>query len=166
MTRARKGEAYVPQTEILIRDAFPLASEFVNPESRKQAERRRDLARDYLIGVYRDAERRCIVDQLDPRVRDACEEIKQLSGGRLPARKGGRPDDKHLRLLIWLRVHHAIESGVATVKAIEQVANELPRSFSHVRGIWYDKSPEWERCTRATLAMRPHPPTPGSNAKD
>ena len=159
MTRERKGRAYVPELAILVRDAMPLASELTDPDVGEQAKRRRAIARDVLIGLYRDAERRDALDRLDPAVRLVCEELKTASGGRLPARKGGRPEDMHFRLMVWLRVRLAIQSGARIGAAISKVAAELkpPRTERHVRDIWSDRSPEWRRLTRVTLALHEPP---------
>lgn len=170
MTRPRKGVPYAPELPILVRDAMPLASELADPDptATRETERRRDIARDILIGLYRDAERQGTLDRLDPSARLICEELKKANGGRLPGRKGGRPEDKHFRLVIWLRVRDAIEGGARVGAAIRKVAAELepPRTNTHVRDIWFDRSAEWTRWTKATLGVGPRRPGHARSDKD
>jgi len=156
MTAPRKGTEHRSELAILLRDALPLTHELEqpNPDRRHEVLRRFDIARDVLIGMYQEANRSGSMQQLDAGVRMICEEWMRQNGGKLPSRKGGRPKDEHARLLIWLHVHDAIQGGMGVVNAIRAVAAELPRTYEHVRDIWYDDDPEWRKWTELTLAMR------------
>ena len=158
MTLPRKGRAYVPELSILLRDAAPLTSELEGSDLAlvKEAGRRRDIARDILFGRYRDAAAAGTLDQLNAGVRSLCEEMKRSNAGHLPKRKGGRPGDQDFRLTVWLRAHDAIKGGSGAVKALREVAASLspPRTYEHVRDIWYDRTAAWTRLTTATLAER------------
>ncbi|MFI4973236.1 MAG: hypothetical protein ACHP84_01710 [Caulobacterales bacterium] len=158
MTRPRKGEHHVAELAILIADAEPLGRDLTSasPTVRRGTERKRDIARDELIGMYRDAQDAGLLDRLDPRVRLICDEWRRLNGGLLPRRKGGRPKNEHHRLIIWLRVHDRSQAGMGIVAAMRAVAadHRPALTYEHIRNIWYDEDPEWVRLKQLTLAER------------
>jgi hypothetical protein len=155
VTKPRKGEAYVPELAILLRDAQPIARELGDPV----AMRRCELARDELFRVYRDAERAGAVAALDPGARMFCEDVKRANGGKLPPRKGGRPKDEHRRLGICQKVQQRINDGGGVVESLKAVSEgeKPPLPCETVRDIWYDPDPAWQRLkllALAELAMR------------
>jgi hypothetical protein len=164
VTKPRKSRHYPSDIRIVLRNAqitrFEIEDEL---EERKRHEltRERDIARDVVIKMYRDAQKRDALDRLDWGVRNFCDDLKASNNGRLPTPKGGRPRDDHRRLLIAIQVIEAIEadranggSRGAVDRAICQVAAKFDVTYRRVREIYYDRDPVWMRDLRVSLAMR------------
>ncbi len=169
MTKPRKGQKYVPELGLLLRDAMPTWSELEGETSarkRRKNERACDLAIDELLSMYRDHARRGKIRELDPRVRIFCEQLMQLNGGVLPKRKGGRPSaDKHRNLLIAVAVEEALAAQKGkrrnVRRAIQHVSDTLDIAGKRVhmpaatiRDIYYRPDPEWQRAIKVEMARR------------
>jgi hypothetical protein len=159
--RRRKGAEYRPEIAVLLRDAQATDDEIKRePDAGRRRERRRerDFARDRLLKLCRDAEKRGTFDQLDPMLRLYCRMQKERNAGVLPKPKGGRPTSEHHRLLIAVHVHEAIEARGGTRGSVElalrEVAQRYGAAYDHVRDIYYDRDPEWRRAVAAELARR------------
>jgi hypothetical protein len=160
---------YRPEISTLLRDAQPLAKGLEgesDKQSKKDAERRRDIATDELIKLYRHAEN---MAQLSPTdrlcVRVFCEQLKRRNGGKLPLPRGGRPGNDHEQMLIAVKVEETLAAQRGNRKnvtlAIKQVHDTLAidgkRFFvptSRIRDIHYRyrSDPERKRALRAELA--------------
>jgi hypothetical protein len=133
MTRPRKGLYYRPEIPTLLRDAQPLPKELEgdsDKQSKKDAERRRDIATDELIKLYRDPEDMAQLSASDRLgVRIFCEQLKRRNRGKLPAPRGGRPDNDHDQMLIAVKVEEALAAQRGKRKnvtiAIKQVHDTL-----------------------------------------
>jgi hypothetical protein len=104
MTRPRKGTQYEPFIPALVRDVRPRRRDIEgepDPQKRREAERRRDIAIDALGKLWADPMKQA---QLDPSARLWCQIIIDVNGGHFPKSKGGRPADEHRRLLIHVAV--------------------------------------------------------------
>jgi hypothetical protein len=102
-----------PDISVLLRDGQPLHKEIEgepNPRKRRERERARDFARDCLFKMYRYAERRGKLEDLDIRVRFFCEESRERNAGILPLPTGGRPTLEHRRLSLAVHVIEEIEA--------------------------------------------------------
>jgi hypothetical protein len=159
--RRRKGTEYPPNIPVLWRDAFPRRAEVEDePDEHKRRERKRarDLAVDHLTKMYRQAEKRNQMDQLDPLVRLACDLLKDQNRGRLPKAKGGRPPDERRRLLIAVTVQELIKADPkkrgAVERALQKTSECLGANYDYVRDIHYDRNPEWRRAVALELARR------------
>jgi hypothetical protein len=118
MPRPRKGHKYNPELAVVLRDAQPTWREIKGEKNVHKRRERRALAisaRDELIKMHRDAEKRGALAQLDIRVRNFYEAEKARNRthhrARLPKPKGkgGRPMDQHHRLLLVVKVHEEID---------------------------------------------------------
>jgi hypothetical protein len=161
MPRRRKGVEYLPEIPVLLRDANPTYDQIEDEtDSPKRRERKRahDFAIDCLTKMYRRAEKRGQISQLNFRVRLFCKRLMERNHGRLPDPKGGRPTDEHRRLLIAVHVREAISSRGgkrgAVKQALDQVAEDDGVSYEYVREIHYDRDPEWQRGVDVELACR------------
>jgi hypothetical protein len=161
MTKPRKGEKYIPELAVLLRDAQPTWREIEGePDLRKQQSNKRDreLAIDELVTIYNDHEKQARLCELPADVRMFCRRLKQQNGGKLPRRKGGRPVDLHRRLQIAMGVVDAIEGKEGAPKGVEQaiafVASKFMVVARTVRDIHYDRDPDWMVEVEAELARR------------
>jgi hypothetical protein len=160
VTRPRKGLYYRPEISILLRDAQPLTKESEgksDKESKKNVERLRDIAIDQLIKMYRDPESMGQLTRTDQlRVRVFCEQLKRRDGGKLPAPRGGRPDNDHEQMLIAVKVEEALVAQRSkrknVVLAIRQVHDTLVIDdkrvhvpISRIRDIYYRCSSDAQR---------------------
>jgi hypothetical protein len=158
----RKGQKYFPEIDILLRDAVPTWTEIEGePDGLKRRKRRRecDGARDDLVRLYRDAQKRGTLHNLDIRIRHSCEQLADQNGGQLPrALNTGRPADEHRRLLIAVHVRESIEARGgkrgSVIAALDEVAKRHALSFDQVRDIYYDPNPEWRRTVEVELNRR------------
>ena len=117
MTQPRKGEKYIPEFASLMRDALPTWREIEGEYcERRRNERKRDIAIDEIVTIYRDHEKQRQLDKLPPDFRIVCEHLKHRNGGKLPTRKGGRPPDEHKKLLIAVDVAEAGPRGSSRTK--------------------------------------------------
>ena len=156
----RKGQKYIPEIEILLRNASPTWLEIegeLDPIKRRVHERERDIARDELMRMYRDWLRG--VSPIDFRVRVSCERWIAKNGSHLPRPLNtGRPPDKHRRLLIAVHVKEAIEASGGKRGSVEAALLEVARregvSYDYVRDIHYDRDPECRRIVAVELARR------------
>jgi hypothetical protein len=170
MTKLRKQiERYIPEISTLLRDAEPTWAEIEgeqDPRKRRDRERARDVANDELLSMYRDAEKRDALDQLDYRVRVHCEQLRERNGGKLPTRKGGRPFNEHQRLLIAVAVREAISAQTSKRKNVARAIRDVFEryrarfniSIETIRDLHYDRDPEWQRTVAAEMAFRALPP--------
>jgi hypothetical protein len=163
MTKPRKGQEYTPVLDLLLRDAQPTWREVAGePDARKRRknERARDLATDKLLAIYRDHERQGSLRELDIRVWNFCEGLKQRNEGVLPKKKGGRPseDDAELLIAVAVAVAEAVASQTGKRKnltrAIKQVSERVHKAETTVRDVYYRRDPEWQRDINAKLARR------------
>jgi hypothetical protein len=163
MTKTRKGEKYVPEIAILLRDAQPTWREREgepDPKKWKENKRKEEDATDQLITIYCDHEEQGWLDELDLQVRFFCEQLKSWNGGKLPRRIGGRPDGSHRRLLIAMSVREAIaqKKAAGTRGAVEQAFKDVAVKFNitprSVQDIYYDRDPEWMDDLNASIALR------------
>jgi hypothetical protein len=128
---------------------------------------RRANATAELLRHYREARKAGLLGELDCRVRFFVERLKRQNRGKLPGaknkallprRRRGRPKDQHFKLLIYLAVIEEIDKRGdghgATVAALNSVADRFAKSYQLVRGIFYDRSPEWLHDVEMTLALR------------
>jgi hypothetical protein len=169
MTQPRKGVKYVREFAALVRDALPTWREIEGePDARlrKQAERKRDIAIDELVTIYRDHKKRGQLDKLPPIVRIFCEQLKHQGCGKLPARKGGRPPDEHKKLLIAAEVAEALATGKRVKQAVWHVHEafvfkgkrcEVPEKT--IRDYYYDCMRNDRRALEVSLAWRRVPNT-------
>ena len=153
--------AILPEISVLLRHAQPLHKEIegeTDSRARRERERARDFARDCLFKMYRYAEKRGKLGDLDIRVRFFCEQLRLHNDGILPRAKGGRPVSDHRRLLIAVHVHQEIEAlgrkKGSVEKALKHVAEDDGVSYEYVREIHYDRDPEWRRIVAVELARR------------
>ncbi len=161
MPRRRKGTKYAPLIPMLIRDAQPKYADIEGePDIRKRRERERarDLARDELFKLYRDAEKRNCTDTLPLEVRWFVEAEKARNNGVLPTSRGGRPTKEHERLLIAIHVRKAIAAlgkrrGRVEL-ALHEIADRFGLCYAHVRDIHYDRDRDWRRLVRAEMAWQ------------
>jgi hypothetical protein len=125
-----------------------------------------------LLRLYREARKDGLLGELDYRVRFFCERLKLQNRGKLPGaknkalrprRRRGPEEDEHFKLLIHLAVLDEIAKRGgkrgAVKQALESVAERYARSRQTVRGIYYDRSPEWQRDVELALALRAWPDT-------
>jgi hypothetical protein len=150
-----------PDISVLLRDGQPLHKEIEgepNPRKRRERERARDFAHDCLFKMYRYAERRGKLEDLDIRVRFFCEESRERNAGILPRPTGGRPTLEHRRLSLAVHVIEEIEAlgrkRGSIELALKTVAKRDNVSYDHVRDIHYDPDPGWRRVVAAELARR------------
>ncbi len=158
---AERGNRYIPSLPFLLRDAQPTYWELEGePDARrrKENERRRDVARDELLRRYVEAEAASQLDELPRSIRELVEDWRRENGGELPRRKGGAPADPHWRMSIHLAAKQAVDSGVhegrGAIASLEALADEACLSYESVRGVYYDKDPEWRRAVKAEIARR------------
>jgi hypothetical protein len=161
MTKPRKGENYVPEFAVLLRDAQPTTREIegeTDLSKRRQNERARDIAIDELVTIYGDHEKQGRLGKLPPDVLTFFNRLKQQNAGKLPRRKGGRPTDLHRRLQIAMCVIEKIEGKRGPPKkvgqAIADVAAEFMITARTVRDIHYDRDRDWMHERDAELARR------------
>ena len=82
----------LPDISVLLRDAQPIHAEIAgepDPRKRRERERARRLATDYLVKIYNDAKKARRIQELDFDVRMFCEDLKKRNRGRLPNQRGG-----------------------------------------------------------------------------
>jgi hypothetical protein len=157
----RKSQKYVPEIEILLRNANPTRSEIEGELDRKKREarqRERDIARDELMRMYRDWNSGTS-SILDFRVRLFCERLIAENEGRIPPPLNtGRPPDKHRRLLIAVHVKEAIEASGGKRGSVKAALSEVARrdgvSYDQVRDIHYDPDPDWRGIVAVELSRR------------
>jgi hypothetical protein len=161
MAKIRKGEKYVPEIPILLRDAQPTWREIEgepDPKKQKENKRKQDDATDHLITIYCDRQEQGRLDELDRQVLSFCEQLKSRNGGKLPRRIGGRPENSHRRILIAISVMDAINQKGGARGAVEQAFKEVAVKFDitprSVRDIYYDRDPEWMDDLNAEIARR------------
>jgi hypothetical protein len=161
MTKPRKGEKYIAEIPMLLRDAQPTWHELGGePDLRQRNERARDIAIDEIVTIYRDHEKQGRLHELPPDFLIFCKQLKRQNAGTLPRRKGGRPVDLHRRLQIAMSVIEAIEGKDGTPKKVkvEQAIADVARKFNimarTVRDIHYDRDPDWMLERDAELARR------------
>jgi hypothetical protein len=156
----RKGQKYIPEVDILLRDANPTRSEIEDepdPTKREARQRECERARDELMRMYRDWQRG--TSPIDFRVRLFCENWIAKNGGRLPQPLNtGRPPNEHHRLLIAVHVEEAIEAHGGKRGSVESALREVAErdrvSYDHVRDVYYDRDPEWRNIVAVELACR------------
>lgn len=160
MPRRRKGADYCPEIYTLLRDAQPRAEigDKCDTRTPRERERARELAIGRLVKIYREAENRGRIDELDFCVHMFCEELKKRNQGQLPKAKGGRPTAEQRRLLIAVHLEEAIERRGklrGSVKAaLEEVAASDGVSYDHVSDIYKDRGPEFRRTVAVELVLR------------
>lgn len=161
MTRPRKGDRYVSEISTLIRDAQPTWNEIQeepNARTRRATERRRDIAIDELVTLFREYDGQNRLSELDPRVLLFCNELKKQNGQQLPKRKGGRPVDMHRRLLIAVSVSDAVKQRGGSRNRVEPALAEVAAKFNvssrTVRDIYYDRDPDWMFELNAEMSRR------------
>src|SRR5262245_5606843 len=95
------------ELSVLLRDAQPTRREID-----AEAEARARSAREVLMRMHRNAEKRGSVDCLDARVRNFVEGVKARNGGCLPKPKGGKPlgHRNNERFLLAVQVQEAIKA--------------------------------------------------------
>jgi hypothetical protein len=157
----RKGQKYIPEIAILLRNAMPTCLEIKgepDPTKREACRHECEIARDELLRMYRARERGDL-PTLDFQVRNCCEQWIAQNGGRIPPPLNtGRPPDKHRRLLIAVHVKEAIGASGgkwgSVEAALQKVAGRERLSYDQVRDIHYDPDPEWRRAVAIELSWR------------
>jgi len=158
----RKSQKYLPEIEILLRDAIPtwfeIEGEF-DSKKREMRGRESEIAKDELVRIYRDARKRGVLNKLDFRLRLFCERLMAQDDDRLPPPLNtGRPSDEHRRLLIALHVKEAIEARGSRRGSVEAAVREVAArdglSYDQVRDIYYDRDPEWRHVVAVEFARR------------
>ena len=167
MTQPRKGEKYTPEIASLVRDALFTWREIEgesDPRERQRIERKRDIAIDEIVTIYRDYEKQGQLDKLPPEIWIVCEDLKCRNGGKLPTRKGGRPPDEHKKLLIAVAVKEALEAQAGR-KSVTAAVRHVHKTFvlngkrctvpeNTIRDYYYDRAPGWQRAIKVELAWR------------
>lgn len=161
MTKPRKGLRFLPEISTLLRDAEPTWNEIRGePDARKRraAKRRRDIAIDELVTLFREYNEQKRLNAVDPRVLLFCNELKKQNGHQLPKRRGGRPVDMHRRLLIAVSVIDAVEQRGDLRNKVEPALAEVAAKFNvtsrTVRDIYYDRDPDWMFELNAEMSRR------------
>jgi hypothetical protein len=159
--RRRKGIKYTRELPILLRDTQPTWREIdgePNAHKRRERIRARDSAIDELMKIYRDAEKRGVLAQLDIRVRNFCEVLKSRHGGRLPKPKGGRPPDERGRFSLALEVEQTRDATGKKRGSIEQALKDVSQrrklSYDYVRDVYYGPDRMWRLAIKAELALK------------
>jgi hypothetical protein len=136
---------YVPDISVLLRDAAPIGAEIASAaelpdRQRREVCRRRELAIENLIKMYQDAKKHEQLDQLEPRVRLFCEQLKERHGGELPKPKGGRPSSEHRSVLIAVHTQEAIErlgdGWGSKERAFREIVERDGVSYYHVKAVY------------------------------
>jgi hypothetical protein len=141
------------ELSVLLRDAQPTPCEID-----AEAEARARSAREALMRMHRDAEKRG--SRLDQRVRNFIEGVKARNDGRLPKPKGGRPfgDRDHDRFLLAIKVQEAIEARGekrgSIAGALKEIAEPEDIDYDRLREIHYDPDPGWRRDVKLEVARR------------
>jgi len=147
----------------VLRDAQPTRHEIDGePNLRKRRERiaLAKSAREVLMRIHRDAEKRASLHRLDPRVRNFVEGVKARNGGCLPKPKGGKPlgHRDHDRFLLAIKVQEAIEARGKKRGSVEGALNEVAEregvDYDRLREIHYDRDPDWKRAVKIELDRR------------
>ena len=87
MTQPRKGEKSRPEFASFVRDALTTRREIEgksDPCERQRVERKRDIAIDEIVTMYRDYKKQGQLDKLPPDFWIVCEHLKCRNGGKLP----------------------------------------------------------------------------------
>jgi hypothetical protein len=159
MTEPRKGEKYIPEIAVLLRDAQPTLREIEGePDLRKRQNniRNRDIAVDELVTIFRDHEKQDRLDELPAEVQIRCKKWKQQNGGRLPRRKGGRPTDEQKKIWIAVSVAEALRAQTGKRKSVTQAVRHVHETLIFngkrrtvpvptIRDYYYDPDSEWRR---------------------
>jgi hypothetical protein len=167
MTQPRKGEKYRPEIASLVRDALTTRREIEgesDPRERQRIERKRDIAIDEIVTMYRDYEKQGQLDKLPLEIQIVCEHLRCLNGGKLPTRKGGRPPDEHKKLLIAVKVAEALAAQPGR-KSVTDAVRHVHKTFvlngkrcavpeNTIRDYYYDRAPGWQRAIKVELAWR------------
>jgi hypothetical protein len=151
-----------PENSTLLRFALPTYDEIegeADTRERRKREREKNWAINELNKLYRDAEKRGELEQLDFSVRMFCENLKRRNDDRLPSVRGGRPPEEHRRLLVAVRVREAIEilgedKRGSVAKALRAVARLEKCTSEAVRKIHEDRDPDWKLAVKVELAAR------------
>jgi hypothetical protein len=153
-----------------LRDAQPTWHEIDgerDPRKRHERIARARSAREVLMRMGRDAEKRGSLHRLDPRVRNFIEGEKARNGGCLPEPKGGKPlgHRNNKRFLLAIKVHEAIKARGKKRGSVEGALNEVAErervSYDRLREIYYDSDP---RDVEIELSRRKHDDAPFSPA--
>jgi hypothetical protein len=143
---------------VLLRDAQPTYADIegeTDVRKRRANERARDVARDRLMKMYREALKSGQLDKLDFGVRMFCEELRKRNRRHLPKPKGGRPTNEHRRLLIAVDMRETIDrhggKRGSVERALKEVTERQNTTYRYVRNIHYDRDPEWRRTVKAEL---------------
>ena len=183
MTKPRKGEKYISEFAVLLRDAQPTWHEIEgepDPRKRRENRRARDIAIDQLVTIFAECERRGQLHELPPEGQILYKQWKRQHGGELPRRKGGRPTDEHKKLWIAVSVAEALAAQAGKRKSVTQAIRHVHETLifnekrcvvpeATIRDYYYDPDPEWRRAFKAELAWRALPvtkqvPGPGAGA--
>ena len=164
MPMRRKGLKYTPELPVVLRNAQPTWREIhgeLNARKRREQFALAIWARDLLIKMYLDAEKRRVLTQLDIRIRNFVEGLKarnrRLHRRRLPKPKGGRPfGERSHRLSLAVKIHEAVElrGGKSVASILNEMADRLGLSYDYVSEIHYDPDPEWKLAVKAELAFK------------
>jgi hypothetical protein len=147
----------------LLRDACPTFFEIEgekDPAKRRANERARDQATDALIKLYREAERRNGLSELDISVRFFCQDLKARNGGKLPNPKGGRPaeEDRYLRIAFYITEKAEVRGGGhgSVEGALKDAAEHFNLDYKTVRDIYYETraAEDWPSVVKAERAWR------------
>jgi len=161
------------ELSVVLRDAQLTRREIDGePGPRKRRERIASSrsAREVLMRMGRDAEKRGSLHRLDPRVRNFVEGEKARNGGCLPKPKGGKPlgHRNNERFLLAVQVQEAIKARGSRRGSIEEALIEISEqervSYDRLREIHYDPAPEWKRAVKIELDRRERDNTPFSPA--
>jgi hypothetical protein len=151
---------------VLPRDALPDLSRNTQPpwqamggepsvRKLRERERARVSALEELARMYREAEKRGSLDQLDIRVRNLIERVKVSN---LPEPKGGRPfghrDSKRLSLAIKTRAAVAARGKKKVINVLYDTAEQLGVSYDYLHEIHYDIDPEWRQDVKTEVARK------------
>jgi hypothetical protein len=124
----------------------------------RERERARVSAIEELARMYREAEKRGSLDQLDIRVRNLIERVKASNGGSLPEPKGGRPfghrDSKRLSYAIKAHAAIAARGKKKVTDVLYDTAEQLGVSYDYLYEIYYDIDSEWRQDVKTELARK------------
>ena len=127
---------------------------------RKANELKRDKATAELMRLYRRAKAVGKLRQLDPQVRQFCENIIMRDPARTAAAgraRTGAPDQSDRRMKIAVAVALEIEARGGrhgcVEAALKAVASRFKREYAAVRKIHYETDPDWRRALKASIAI-------------
>jgi hypothetical protein len=167
MTQPRKGQKFV-SVAVLLRDAQPRWREIEGEpdlRERRRNERRREIAIDEIVTIYRDYKEQGRLRELPPGLLIYCRRLKSQNSGKLPKRKGGRPPDEHKKLLIAVNVAEALAEQTGRQKSVTQAVRHVHNTLlingkrctvpeNTIRDYYYDRASGFQEAIAVELACR------------